>query len=281
MVPSLREMARQLIKAAAAFLLNPTYRRTRIVLKRTRSLSRFTPGSTDLAGKRIAFVDGPSFAASYHQIFERHVYIFESSRKEPRILDCGANIGLPILYWKSLFPTARITAFEPDPGAFSALQANVRRWHLDDVDLIPKAVWIDRAQYTFVRDKADAGRLIGSEDTPAIDVRERITVETVRLRDLLVEPVDLLKLDVEGAEVDILEDCADQLGLVDRIFVEYHSFEKQTQRFHDLVAVLAKAGFRIHVQPELVSRTPFLGRFIDAGMDQRLNLFAFREESIR
>ncbi len=50
-------------------------------------------------------------------------------------------------------------------------------------------------------------------------------VRTVRLADYLIgDRIDLLKIDIEGAEVPVLEDCAARLDWVDRVFVEYHSF---------------------------------------------------------
>ncbi len=64
-----------------------------------------------------------------------------------------------------------------------------------------------------------------SKDSPAS--RMTATVGAVRLRDLLTEPVDLLKMDIEGAAVDVLMDCADRLLLIKRLVVEYQFFEGQ------------------------------------------------------
>ena len=46
---------------------------------------------------------------------------------------------------------------------------------------------------------------------------------TCRLRDYLTQRVDLLRLDIQGAEVDVLLDCADLLGHVQYLAVDYHS----------------------------------------------------------
>ena len=43
----------------------------------------------------------------------------------PRILDCGANVGLASLFFRRLYPQARITAFEADPALFAILEANL------------------------------------------------------------------------------------------------------------------------------------------------------------
>jgi hypothetical protein len=59
--------------------------------------------------------------------------------------------------------------------------------------------------------------------------------------------------------------------------VEYHSYIGQEQRIDDILRVLRQANFRIHIQPELVADQPFLERKESYGMDQRLNIFAYRK----
>lgn len=243
-------------------------------LRRERELNRITglprrvSGHTDLAGRELAFIDGPSFASAYRAIFEAHIYRFAPTGPAPRIIDCGANIGLAIVYWKHLFPDCRITAFEPDESALVALKENCSRY--DDVELIQAAVWTSEGEERFLPDGADAGRLDIGSTTAGMMVR------TVRVQDWLSEPVDLLKLDIEGSEVAVLEDCSDQLRAVDNVFLEYHGFSERAQDLDIALRILSSAGFRWHIQPEYVAPTPFLSTPTDAGMDQRLNIFAFR-----
>jgi FkbM family methyltransferase len=220
----------------------------------------------------VEFIDAASFLSAYTQIFEREIYTFSTEQPAPMILDCGANIGLAVMYWKRLFPEARIVAFEPDPGAFLALQSNCMRWSLGDVELVDAAVWTESGESEFLSDGADAGRLL----TPRAKDTGSGMVRTVRLRDYLTSHVALLKLDVEGAETDVLRDCADRLDGVERLFVEWHSFVDDEQSLDELLSILRAAGFRFHLHPELVSPSPFRSVRENAGMDQRLNIFAFR-----
>src|SRR5689334_22986375 len=83
-------------------------------LDRLRAMPRYVRTTTDLLGHPFEVVDGPAFEAEYTQIFLNHHYAFEAARPDPRILDCGANMGVAIAYWKRRWPAARITAFEPD-----------------------------------------------------------------------------------------------------------------------------------------------------------------------
>jgi hypothetical protein len=105
------------------------------------------------------------------------------------------------------------------------------------------------------------------------------SIASIRLASLLSEPVALLKLDIEGAEVAAIIDAADALSYAERIFVEYHGRETERQRLHEMLAVVGDAGFRYWIQDEWVPRNPFLRVETDYGMDLRLNIFAIRSDS--
>ncbi|TFE67171.1 hypothetical protein A7Q09_01560 [Methylacidiphilum sp. Yel] len=67
------------------------------------------------------------------EIFFYKIYYFHSTKPNPRILDCGANIGLATLFFKILYPNSIIEAFEPDPELFSILKRNVTENQLSNV----------------------------------------------------------------------------------------------------------------------------------------------------
>jgi hypothetical protein len=47
--------------------------------------------------------------------------------------------------------------------------------------------------------------------------------------------IDMLKLDIEGAEVDVIVDCLDRLHNIHNVLVEYHSFRWHKQRIDELL----------------------------------------------
>src|SRR5690349_11140691 len=69
-------------------------------LTRLAAMPRHVPFTTTLLGAPLRGVDGPSFTSSYDDIFRRGIYRFGSRRPAPYIVDCGANIGLSIIYFK-------------------------------------------------------------------------------------------------------------------------------------------------------------------------------------
>ena len=226
-----------------------------------------------LFGRPLRLVDSASAYWSVRGIFLDEEYAFASANPAPRIVDVGASIGLSVLYFKRLYPQSRITAFEADPSIFQVLQENVRTFGYGDVELIGKAVWTSDGEMSFAADGADGGSL-----TPADSQRRLVRVPTTRLRTFLSEPVDFLKIDIEGAETAVLEDCADLLSGVRFLFVEYHSLAGKPQTLHRLLAVLQAAGFRVALRPASpVSGQPFLQLPRTEGLDLQLNIFASRE----
>ena len=239
-------------------------------LRQLELLPRHTRTATDLLGRALEVPDAASFLAMYREIWEQEIYRFTARAAAPYIIDGGANIGVSVLYFKRTHPQSRIKAFEPDPQVFAALQNNVAAFGLENVELFPQALWSSTGQLHFQSEGADAGKI-------AEQGRGAISIPSLRLRDLLFETVDFLKLDIEGAETQVLADCADVLHHVERLFVEYHSFADQPQTIGQVFDILIKSGMRVHVHCGGTSPQPFQQRTSYNGMDLQLNIFGFRE----
>jgi len=255
-----------------AKLASPSHRRRYFERRRLEALPRYQPGITSLLGQPIRFADAASFLSAAAEIFDRQIYRFSADNPAPRIIDGGANIGLATLYFKTLHPAARITAFEPDPEIAALLRKNVAPWHPEGVEIVEKALGTGAGRLQFSVEGADAGRL------GTIPGRSRrIEVETVALSDYLDQRIDFLKLDIEGAETAVLEAAAPRLGNVEKIFVEYHSFAGEPQSLPQLLTLLRKAGFRLHLHPSLTSPSPLHHLTTITGMDLLVNIFGWRE----
>jgi FkbM family methyltransferase len=261
------------LKEAGRWGLDAEYRRKRRERQRLQEMDRYRPGLTSLLDQPVRFVDSASFLSAYRAIFEQEIYNFTPSNTPPVIIDGGANVGLATLYWTEQFPEANITGFEPDPQVFETLQWNVQRWEAGNVSLVQKGLWSEETTLEFASDGADAGH-VSTEDDGADTTHE---VPVTRLVPYLREPIDLLKLDIEGAEAEVLVDAAGHLGSVQNLFVEYHSYVGEEQRIDEILQVVRETGFRVHIQPELVANQPFVERLESHGMDHRLNIFAYRE----
>lgn len=243
--------------------------------ERLERLPRYEPTTTTLLGQPFDIVDAASFLTMYDEIIEQGIYGFESSEDRPYIIDCGANVGVSVCYFKQLYPRCRIVAFEPDGRAFDALARNAVTQEWTDVTLVKKAIFGCESELPFVSEGSWASRLarVGEERTGI--------VEAVRLRSYINERVELLKLDIEGAETNVLADCADLFHRIDRIVVEFHSFASEPQTLDRVLALLTTAGYRVYVRSVSTEwpLQPFRQRPVHLGMDMQLYIYAFKTPS--
>jgi FkbM family methyltransferase len=202
----------------------------------------------------------------------------KSGIRTPRILDVGANIGMATIYFKSVFPEARIDAFEADPVVANVLKHNVDAFNLRDVRVHNVAASDKAGTLVFLSNGSDGGRLVEANELVDLRSKSESTVEVpaVRLKDCLSESIDFLKIDIEGAEYEVIADCQDSLHFVRHIFVEYHSFVSRPQLLPEFLSFLRDAGFRLFVQTDYCASSPLKSPASDAGMDLRLNIFGTR-----
>lgn len=232
---------------------------------------RFTEHTVTLLDRPFKVADSRSFFFSYREIFGQEIYRFDTSSARPRIIDCGSNYGTSLVYFKSLYPTARVTGIEADPKIFALLTANCA--HLD-VDLRNMAISNNHEPLQFFSEGSDGGRAAHALYEPKAVIR----VEALTLDDLIDEHVDFLKIDIEGLEGDALEACT-KLSMVDQMFIEYHSFGDSTQTLGRMLSKLSAEGFRYYIHHQFCSPRPLTQEALQLGMDLQLNIFAKRAKA--
>lgn len=236
-------------------------------LKQLKKLPRYQSGSVSLGGDKFLFVDGKSFYYGYKAVIGSEIYQFECKRKDPIIIDCGAYVGLAEYYFGKKYPKAKITAFEADPKIYKVLKKNIRNWKLKNVELINKAVWNKKTKLSFYQEGADSGR---------VDKKGKVKIDAISLKDFIKkkERIDLLMMDIEGAEVMVLKDCKDELKKIDNLFVEYHRYKDDKDKLGDLLEILKASKMRFFIQTEYCPNKPLKTIVFSEGMDLRLNIFA-------
>ena len=220
---------------------------------------RFTPGNIRLMDLDVRYADLLTLCPQWEDIFAKRTLAFTTASPAPRILDCGANIGLASLFFRRAYPHARITAFEADPALFAILNTNLRANGASDVETRHAAVWTSTGELTFNCEGSDSG-MVGSLPG-AVDGRAA-TVPSLRLRDVLDEgPVDLLKLDIEGAEDPVLRDCEPVLHRVTALVMDLHELDPSIRQAPRVLDLLARAGFSYAIDElvPLTSREPLAG----------------------
>lgn len=238
-------------------------------LRKIKNLSSDKPHKIEFLGGRLSIRSRVEFLHSLHEIFIDEVYKQKFENESPYIIDCGANIGLSVIYMKKLYPSAEIIAFEPDEYNHAYLEKNIAAFGFSNVTIYKEAIWKENTFLNFQSEGSLGSRIGGIEG-------EATKVKSKRLKDLIERPVDFLKLDIEGAEYEVLKDIQDKLNLVNNIFLEYHGMFNQNNELNEMLQILTESGFKYYIKLALDShQTPFLRQKI-SGFDLQLNIFCFR-----
>jgi len=143
-----------------------------------------------------------------------------ASASDPRvILDLGAHIGGATLYFRQRFPGARIYAVEPDVSTLRCLRRNVGR--LPGVEILPCAVGGRSGRAMFESSSHSSASRLAIDGTAAEGVETHVLSFDDLLDRLELHHVELVKLDIEGAEFELLE-AASRLTDVDQLVGEFH-----------------------------------------------------------
>jgi FkbM family methyltransferase len=260
-------LLRKMLKPAALWLRDQNYRQTLRLHASLRNVPAGLQQHIHAAGFEIEIHDASSFLNQWDEIFVHEIYAFQAATTKPVIVDCGANMGLGVLYFKKRFPQATVIAFEADQAIAQVVQKNVQQNKLTNVTVYAAAAWTAAGTISFDADGAQGGQ--AGQGT--------IQIPAMRLRDELLkyERIDFLKMDIEGAEHAVLHDCQDALERVDHLFVEYHSRTDQPQQLHELLRLLTQHQFRYTLRGG-ITQSPLLDTTVENGFDMMIDIFAKR-----
>jgi FkbM family methyltransferase len=201
-----------------------------------------------LLGFEIEYANQTHALFLVHELFVNTTYAFASGSANPRIVDCGANIGMSVLFFKALRPTADLIAFEPDPVTCAHLIRTVASNGIRNVRIENAAVGGHEGTVMFYASASDPASLSASIE-PTWGGETITTVRMVRLSSFLADPVDLLKLDVEGAEYAVIEDLISTgtIRFIREAVIEYHDVPSHPNGAAHLTGTLETAGFEVAV----------------------------------
>jgi FkbM family methyltransferase len=190
-----------------------------------------------------------------NEVFDQHIYYFETDTPNPRIIDIGAHVGIATHYFARTHPTAEILAVEPHPVSYSLLQENCNWNRLTNVTTLQAAVVPNPSfshekppsQTTLFTDKS--GEWLSSTSTQnggwndGQEGMTEITIPAITLAKLIDDkPVQLLKMDIEGAEWEVLLRAGEELRNIERLILEYHP--QRDRQLDKLVAALQQFQLR-------------------------------------
>jgi FkbM family methyltransferase len=166
------------------------------------------------AGGLVFLRPRTSDKAVYEDIFLNFSYDVVEGAPE-LIVDAGGHIGLATAYLANKFPAARIVVIEPDEGNFAMLVKNTARF--PNVSRVKGGLWGSNAKL----------RIQNPDASPwAFNLSEGGGVEGLTIPDVLriagKDRIDVLKIDIEGAEIEVLSTSSSWIDRVGTIMIELH-----------------------------------------------------------
>jgi FkbM family methyltransferase len=136
------------------------------------------------------------------------------------VIDAGAYIGDSTAWYLTKFPEARVIAVEPDPENFRLLEMNCKPYG-ERVRLVRAALWSKTRRldlkHTSAWDSVQVGESDGSNECQGVSIPELMQSQGI-------STVDILKLDIEDAELGLFSsDCDSWLRQIRAIVMEIHS----------------------------------------------------------
>ena len=185
----------------------------------------------NIRGTNIPFAFRPESIdpVTMQQIFQNGDYVLNIKNFNPKlILDCGGNIGCAAVFFANVYPHAQIYSIEPEKLNFKILSLNTIFY--DNVHQINSAIW-DKESFTKVvvgipnRYSAYMTVETTSDDPQAF---KTITVSKI-LAASGFDEIDLLKIDIEGAEKEVFSapDVDEWLSKVKVLVIELHDRMKK------------------------------------------------------
>lgn len=209
----------------------------------TRSGRRlFAEGTLGARGaeRPLRFRYGTSDASVFWQVFVCEDYAPVCHGDANVIVDCGANVGYTSAYLASRYPGARVLAIEPDAANCAMVARNLASYG-SRITVINKAIWSTPGPLKLVAPEAARGewgiqvRACAPGEAPDVDA----TTIPELMQHAGIREIDILKVDIEGAELALFGGSPPWLAAVRNIIIEYHG-ERCREAFF---ASVARAGF--------------------------------------
>jgi len=215
--------------------------------------------------RREAVRSGVKYSLDISDYLEHAVYfgyrekaqeeLFRIAENMRVIIDVGVNIGSTLLNFARICPEAEILGFEPDADNYRKASKNIQLNAFDNLELINKGLGsASAAVRLFKVNEGNAGmnRILPERDSSESDIMEFTEIEIVSLDDFLAQRpqchVDLIKIDVEGYELQVLRGAEQTLEQHrPTLFIELDddNLRIQGDSAELLVSFLTRFGYRI------------------------------------
>ncbi len=205
--------------------------------------------NTHIGKYSVSYYNRGEFLSIKNEIFTEKCYQLQNELTidNPIIIDIGSHIGLSVIFFKDKYPEAQIFAYEPISSLYDLLEYNVYSNNLRNITMVNSCVgthngtipmnlstqedfWLSNSS---IFSKSWSGRV----KTEVVNVDVIDIVEVLNPHDY----IDILKIDVEGFELNLLERI--EMFKVKNLLIEYHPINKS--RLKKIKKLLEESGFKL------------------------------------
>lgn len=160
----------------------------------------------------------------FKQLLIHQEYYFQSSIRPEFIIDAGANIGLSTLFFAKAYPTAHIAAIEAEKDNYEVLRRNTRNY--PDIHPINAGLWFKSTTLEVTDQNADSTGFMVRETNPENPrgFKALTTQDILKMHNKSY--IDIFKIDIEGAEKEILTENTSWIDKTRILIIELHDRKK-------------------------------------------------------
>ena len=171
----------------------------------------------------------------------------ELKRAKTVVLDIGAHKGYFALYVRALNETVPILCYEPEEVNYAALKKHLEQNKIQGV--VTKNAAVADREGTLLLNVSEDSHNHSLVVAPGTTVQKKVTATTLEKIVNKFEKVDVLKMDIEGAEFQIFENLASSVfKKIGVIFMEYHEYGPDMRAEH-LQKIFESEGFTVKKFP--------------------------------
>jgi len=169
----------------------------------------------------FSFRNNPFDFATFEEVILKEDYNLTINFNPSTIIDGGANIGLTSVFFANKYPNADIVAVEPEEGNFEMLKKNTKNY--GRISLIRSGIWSHSAILSVIDEgKGNNSFTVAEILSPKVDSINAISIYDI-MQERSWDTIDILKLDIEGAEKNVFEKKFEQwLPRVKILVIEFH-----------------------------------------------------------
>lgn len=159
---------------------------------------------------------------------------------------------MSILFFKMIYPKAKILGWEPVSKNFDLLNKNIKKNNLENVTVFQKALADKKGKMALRNPGSIGGTLVYGNSSSRSEM-----VETTILSEYIDREVDCLKVDIEGGETAVIKELAEskKLGLVKEIILEFHNSPgEKSNKLGTILKIFDDFGFKYNINSSTLTR---------------------------